>query len=360
MVAKDIIAFTRGVPPAKSFPREELITCAERVILADSARILQYGTGAGYRPLREYIASQHQVSTDRILVGQGSLQLLDHLCRVMLKQGDSVFIEQPTYDRTITLFRRAGAKLVGFHLHLGQMDLDKIQSALEKGPVPRIFYVIPDFQNPAGSTMSLDMRKDLIRLSNHYGFIIIEDSPYRQLRYTGDPLPALFDLAPDRVIYMSSFSKLISPGLRTGYMVLREEMADAVIRFATDTYISPSMFDQAVVREFLNMGLLSDHLHHLKRIFYPRLQTLLDAMQNHLSPLGVWTKPQGGYFVGFFMNEELKPPSINQADQFGLALSHGEDFFIQPHYHFLRLPFCALSQDQIEAGIHRLKELLLK
>jgi len=355
---KDIIAFTRGVPPSESFPLEALITCAERVIHTDGARILQYGSGAGYHPLRDHIATQYRVHSDRILVGQGSLQLLDHLCRVMLKQGERVFIEQPTYDRTITLFKRAGAELVGFHLKDGQIDLDAVKDALAYGPAPRFFYVIPDFQNPGGSTMSLANRRELVALSQRYGFTIIEDSPYRQLRYTGQQIPSLFELAPEDVIHMSSFSKLISPGLRTGYMILNNGIAESVIRFATDTYISPSTLDQAVVHEFLQMDLLSEHINNLKSLFYPRLQALLTTLEQSLADFGFWTKPQGGYFVGFFVNQKVKSPQLGCAEEFGLALTDGAGFFIDDHQRFLRLPFCALTEEAIVEGVHRLRTFL--
>ena len=355
---KDIITFTRGVPPAESFPREALITCAERVIQKDGAHILQYGGGAGYHPLCDYIASQHQVSADCVLVGQGSLQLLDHLCRVTLTPGDRVFIEQPTYDRTITLFKRAGADLIGFPLQNGQMDCEAIRTALNNGPVPRFFYVIPDFQNPAGSTMSLEIRQELVRLSDQFDFFIIEDGPYRQLRYTGEPLPSLFDLAPQRVIHMSSYSKLISPGLRTGYMILNNGLAEDVIRFAADTYISPSMFDQAVVLEYLSMDLMKGHIQNLKEMFFPRLKTLLAGLADSFAEYGYWTKPQGGYFVGLFLDKHIPAPDISRAADYGLALSDGAGFFINGDDHFLRLPFCALSESSLAEGVHRLARLL--
>lgn len=357
---KDIIAFTRGVPPAESFPREDLITCAERVIHAVGANILQYGSGAGYDPLRDTIASQHQVKTSRVLLGQGSLQLLDHLCRVTLKKGDTIFIEQPTYDRTITLFKRAGATLVGFPMSEGQINLDQVREALKNGTVPRFFYVIPDFQNPAGSTMSLAVRQEMVKLSEQYGFVLIEDSPYRQLRYTGENLPMLFELSPERVILMSSFSKLISPGLRTGYMVLNNGLAEDVIRFAEDTYISPSMFDQALVLEYLEMGLMENHLLHLKNLFHPRLRALLAGLQASFEGAGYWTKPEGGYYVGLFLSSDVKMPSIQDAAKYGLALSEGTGFYIDRDDQFLRLPFCALTEDTIREGISRLKSFILQ
>jgi len=355
---KDIIAFTRGVPPSESFPGEALINCAEDVIHADGKNILQYGSGAGYHPLCDHIAGQYSVNASRVLVGQGSLQLLDHLCRVTLKNGDRVFLEQPTYDRTITLFRRAGAELVGFGLRDGQIDIDQVENTLKNGPAPRYFYVIPDFQNPTGTTMALEIRRKLIDLSQQYGFFIIEDGPYRHLRYAGEQIPSLFALSPNHVIHMSSYSKLISPGLRTGYMILNNTLAEEVIRFATDTYISPSMFDQALVLAFLNMGLLDDHISNLKGIFYPRLMALLSALEGSLAELGTWTRPQGGYYVGFFANRTISPAMLARAAEFGLALSDGSGFFINENHKFLRLPFCAMPEKKIEEGITRLQKFL--
>ena len=355
---ESLIKFSRGVPPAESFPQEALVSCAERVIHQSGAQILQYGNGAGYHPLCNYIADQLHVNVQRVLVGQGSLQLLDHLCRVRLSAGDRVFIEQPTYDRTITLFKRAGAELIGFDIQKGHIDIEAVRDTLKKGVVPRFFYVIPDFQNPSGSTMPLETRVELVVLARQYGFTIIEDGPYRHLRYEGEQLPALIELAPEDVIHMSSFSKLISPGLRTGYMALPDGLAEDVIAFATDTYISPSMFDQALVLEFLGMGLLDGHITHLKNIFQPRLDALLSALDAHLPELGSWTRPQGGYYVGFSLHDTIEKPDFAGAEKFGLQLSAGQGFFLSGGERFLRLPFCALTEAQILDGIIRLKTMI--
>jgi len=354
----DIIAFTRGVPPAESFPKEAIFECARRVLRDNSAQVLQYGNGAGFGPLREVIASDNHVDPGRVVVGQGSLQVLDTLGRVTLAKGDTVFIEQPTYDRTITLFQRAKVNLVGFALTDGQMDLGEIERALKADPAPRYFYVIPDFQNPSGAVMALPVRERLIELAHQHGFLIIEDCPYRHLRYFGEHIPAIFELAPDVTIRMSSFSKMVSPGIRTGYMILPADLAPSISKFAADTYISPSMFDQAVVVDFINQGYLKEHTAYLVDLFRPRLITLLDALDEHLDGKGAWTRPQGGYFVSFSVDQNLTAVDLAAAQEAGLALSDGRGFFIRGGERFIRLPFCALDESQIEEGIRRLARLI--
>ncbi len=172
---------------------------------------------------------------NRIVLGQGSLQLVDILSRLLLTQGDIVYTEDPTYDRTATVLRRAGARVVGFPLTKEGPDINQMEARLKSGERPKLFYTIPDFQNPSGMVISLDSRKELLVLAEEYDFWIVEDSPYRSLRYYGSEIPSLFEQNPSRVIRMSSFSKLISPGLRVGYAVLPAALAARVLKYAEDT-----------------------------------------------------------------------------------------------------------------------------
>ena len=158
-------------------------------------------------------------------MGQGSLQLLDFFIHACLKPGDLVFVEQPTYDRTLTLFKRAGIQLEGFNLVDGKMDFSVIEKSLRAGAAPKAFYVIPDFQNPSGALMPPDQRQKLLELARQYHFWIIEDGPYRHLRYSGEPVPTFFEQDRDLVMHMSSFSKMISPGMRVGYIAAPDAIA---------------------------------------------------------------------------------------------------------------------------------------
>ena len=354
----DVIAFTRGVPPAESFPVEKLQECALKVLQQESDCVLQYGQAAGYLPLREWVAGQYKVPADQVMVGQGSLQLLDMLVRVSLRLGDKVFMEQPTYDRVLTIFRRSGVGMVGFDLRHGLLDFEEIEAKLKSGAIPKYFYIIPDFQNPSGSVMSLEDRKKLIHLAKKYGFYLIEDGPYRQLRYHGEDLPTLFELAHECVIHMSSFSKLISPGLRVGFMILPPVLVNDIRKFAGDTYINASYLNQAIAYDFISRGWLDQNLDALKELYRPRLDTLLDVLSEEFEDIADWIKPEGGFFVGLNLHADYKIPDRKKIAQAGLMLSDSQGFFIEGGEQFIRLPFCALTPDQIRTGTLRLKRLL--
>src|SRR5262245_24002411 len=218
MSTLESINFTRGVPANESFPLDELRDAAAAVVKEYGSAVLQYGPAAGFAPLREWIAHWQGVQPDQILTGNGSLELVEFLCRQLLSPGDAVFTESPTYDRSILIFRRHGAQVTGIPLENDGPDIDAFESALTKC-VPKLFYIIADFQNPAGATCSEKKRQRIADLARRYEFIILEDAPYRMLRYHGTDEPTIYSLAPDRTLHMSSFTKLIAPGVRLGFML---------------------------------------------------------------------------------------------------------------------------------------------
>jgi 2-aminoadipate transaminase len=359
MTETDIIAFTRGIPAPETFPAEQLAACAQEVLLGEGRQVLQYGQAAGYKLLRDIIAKQYGVEIERVLLGQGSLQLFDHIIRLMVKPGDLVLVEQPTYDRSLTLLRRSGAKLIGIDLAVNGISLEQLESVLDSGSQPILFYTIPDFQNPTGRVMSLEKRRGLLRLADQYGFLVVEDAPYRRLRYNGDELPSLFDLDSQNVLQLSSFSKLISPGLRVGYAILPVNIAEKVIRFAEDTYINPPFFNQALVQHYIQHGWLEPHLKTIQELYSQRLSALLAALQENMQGKGSWTKPDGGFFLGFYPKKKMEVDLLLQkANQAGVKLSDGRGFFVQGGDDFIRLPFCALTPQEIRTGIQRLAGLL--
>lgn len=353
----EMIAFTRGVPAQESFPLERLADCAAYVLRHEGQRLLQYGKAEGYAPLKEWIAHRFRFPADQVLIGQGSLQLLDNLTRMLLKPGDLVFVEQPSYDRSLTIFRRAGARLAGMPLVTGSADLAVLESSSRSGQVPRLVYVIPDFQNPSGGVMSLKTRRALLDLAQEFKFWLVEDNPYHDLRYRGEDLPKLVELAQKQVIHMSSFSKLISPGLRVGFMLLPPELTQAAMRFAEDTYINASYLNQAIVYDFIRRGWLDENLVELKELYRPRLDAILEALQEHFTANADWVRPEGGFFVGLNLTSGYQLPTYEEIRQAGLALSDSHAFFLEGGSHFVRLPFCALTPDEIREGIRRLRNL---
>jgi len=359
-MAIDMIKFTRGVPPPISFPTERLISITTDLLKNESSTLLQYGNSYGYFPLREMIASQFQVDVDRVVLGQGSLQLLDHLLRIEKEKLPSICIEEPTYDRTITIFNRAKAKLTGIPITSDGFDGSYFEKMLAGRKEIDYLYIIPDFQNPSGTIMDLDTRKRIIELAKQHNYLIIEDSPYRRLRYEGEDIPSCFEISPDNVIHMSSFSKLVCPGLRVGFMILPANLAKQVAKIAEDTYINPSFLNQALVFRFSSGGFLDEHLIILKNLYNTRRQAMFQALDDRMADLGEWTKPKGGFFVGLTLSRKVEISSLMKAaSSKGLQLTDGRGFFIHGGETFIRLPFCALTPAQIQQGISRLQSTIL-
>lgn len=207
--------------------------------------------------------------------------------------------------------------------------------------------------------MSLEKRQRLLELAEKYGFLVVEDAPYRKLRYKGKEIASLFDLNQKRVMQLSSFSKLISPGLRVGYAILPTELASPLIKFAEDTYINIPYLNQAMVHHFIQKGWLDSHLLEIKNLYTTRLDCLLAGLENAFSGKGKWISTQGGFFVGFTANESPGMDLLIRAakDQ-NIQLTNGCGFYVQGGEDFIRLPFCALTPDQIKTGLNRLGQIL--
>jgi 2-aminoadipate transaminase len=360
----DKIFFTRGVPPPEAFPADELSACFEAAIRDDAPVVLQYGQQPGYAPLREELAREYAVSESEILIGNGSLHLQDLLSAHLLSSGMAVFTEQPSYDRAITTFRRRGARAIGIPLEEDGIGVERLEAALRR-EVPAFLYLVPDFQNPAGATLSLEKRRRVVGLASEYGFYVIEDVPYRKLRYRGEDLPLLRDIDPSRVITMSSFSKLLSPGIRVGFMVAPPDLVGSVTKLGEDTYLSPVLPTQAAVAEYLRRGLLAPNVERLKELYRPRWQAMAEAVRREL-PAAQAFIPDGGFFVSVMLPESAHTEDlVGRARERGLVLTSGAAFFADPDSdkqtpgdRFVRLPFCAVTPKQIEEGVRRLASLL--
>jgi 2-aminoadipate transaminase len=313
------------------------------------------------------LSEQYNVSPDQIVVGNGSLHLQDMLAALLVKQGDVVFVEQPSYDRAIKTFRRRGAKVIGIPLDHDGVNLAVLEKALANHS-PAFMYVIPDFQNPAGVTTSATKRQALVDLAERHNFWLVEDVPYRTLRYSGEPEPLLRDLNTEHVITLSSYSKLISPALRVGYLIGPLEFVKKLTRLAEDTTLSPVLPSQAAVVEFHNRGYFASNLENLKQLYAPRLQAIITALKQYL-PGVPFAEPEGGFFVSIMLPAGTDCSNLLiRAQEVGLVLTNGRDFFADPidqhenkaHLgeNFVRLPFCALTPAQIDEGVKRLATLL--
>jgi 2-aminoadipate transaminase len=358
-LTESIINLIRGVPPVEAFPTADLIDCGNAALQRDPNVLLQYGRPPGYAPLRAWLGERYGVGPEQVLLGNSSLEVFAFITHTLSPPGARVFVESPSYDRAIILLRRAGVELVGIPLEDDGLNLSVLKQELEKG-APALMYLIVDFQNPTGETTSLEKRQRLATLAEEHGFWIVEDAPYRELRYWGQDLPSLRSLAPGRVLHMSSFSKVLAPGLRVGYLVGPAEVVAALAQWAVDSYISPVGPTQGTIYEYCRRGLFDPNLERLKGLYRPRLQALLSALERHL-PQTTWSRPEGGFFVSVTLSEGSDIASLRErAAGAGLELIHGRGFFPNPAdgNRFLRLPFCSLTPQEIEDSISRLARLL--
>src|ERR671925_1425352 len=255
MTTREPISFARGAPSPDIMPAHDVMEAAERVLTADPAGALGYGVGSGYAPLRQWIADRHGVEPECVLVTNGSLQAGAFLFDELVEPGDPVIVEAPSYDRTLLALRERGAERLTLPLQPDGLDIGALERSLQAGARPRFVHTIPNFHNPAGCTLSLAKRRRLIELAAEHDFLIFEDDPYAELRFEGENLPRMLEVdTSDCVVYASSFSKTIAPGVRVGYLVGPPDLIATITRAAVNTYISPNMLAEAIVFEFCRSG----------------------------------------------------------------------------------------------------------
>jgi DNA-binding transcriptional MocR family regulator len=352
------ISFARGVPSADLLPLEEIEACTNAVLSRDAHRLLLYGPATGYEPLRSGIAERHEVEPARVIVTNGSLQgivfLATHLLAVRPRR---VLVEAPAYDRTLKALARLRAEIVPIRVDDDGLDVDSLERVLENAPPAAFFYTIPTFQNPTGTTLSLPRRLRLAELVRRHGLLVVEDDPYADLRFEGTPLPSLFELLEgEGVVYSSSFSKTIAPGLRAGYLVLPREIAGSIAALAASTYVAPAVVLQAIVSEFLARGHLEPTLRRVRPRLRARRDAMLAALAEHL-PVAAWSRPSGGYFVWLTLPRGVDAALLaERAATLGVAFVPGCDFGGPENS--ARLAFSAVAPGEIHDGAARLGEAL--
>jgi 2-aminoadipate transaminase len=345
-----VISFARGVPAPECLAVEELADCARAAIERDGRSILSYGPGGGYGPLREVLAEKHGVEPSRIVITSGSLQGFVFLAELMARGGKRVLVEAPTYDRPLKILARLGAEIVTV-----PMDEDGlVPDELPEGDFA-FLYTIPTFQNPSGRTLSLERRRRLAEIAHERGLLVLEDDPYGLVRYDGEALPSVFELAGgEHIAYCSSFSKTVAPGLRVGWFVLPPELAAEIEALAVSTYISPPYVTQATVLEFLRRDDFEPNLVRVNGLLRERRDAMLGALAREMPDGASWTQPDGGYFV--WLDLPFGSPSaelLAEAEEAGVTFVKGSDFFPGGHggEHSLRLAFSFVSPDEIADGM---------
>jgi len=350
------ISFARGAPSLDIVDVEGLSDAARRAFESDPAGTTAYGTSIGYPRLRAWIAEQHGVEPERVLVTNGSMQADAFLFEQLVRSGDDVIVEKPTYDRTLLSLRQRGAQVHAVELEPDGIDTDALAELLGGAVDPKLAHIIPNFQNPAGYTLSLQKREALLALAREHDFLVFEDDPYVALRFSGEMLPRMLSMDPERVVYASSFSKTVCPGIRVGYLVGPVELIKQIAQLATNTYISPSMVSQSIVYEFCASGAIDRSIETVKTALAKRAMTLQTALRREL-PEAEFVAPEGGYFMWVTLPEGTDVGALfNLAAELGVAFVKGTDFLLEGGENTLRLAYSGVTPEQIETGVARLAE----
>lgn len=371
----EFISFAGGLPAPECFPAEEIALAAERALAQQAGRVLQYGPTEGYSPLREYLTGlMHDrgvtANVANLLITSGSQQGLDILARLLIDHGDPVLVENPTYVGALQAWRPYRPRFVTLPMDHDGLMIEALENALadlaRAGTPPKFLYTVSTFQNPTGVTLAVERRNALLDLAERYTLPIIEDDPYGELRYSGDPLPSLAALdsqrhgAPRYVVYLSTFSKLLAPGLRIGWVSGPESLLRRMTLAKQGLDLHSGTLAQAVAFEACRDDLLARQIPRIRRVYHERRDTMLAAL-DRLMPAGVsWTRPDGGMFLWLTL-----PAGKSAAELLARAVARkvafvpGAAFFANGGGdEAMRLNFSYSAPERIEEGIARLAEAL--
>ena len=360
-----IYSFAGGYPSAETFPMEEIRSTMSEVIDKYAGKAFQYGATQGVMELREAVADRYGVPVERVQITSSSQQGIDVCTRILVNPGDIILTSSPSYLGALQSFCSYRADIRGV---AHDNDLDRFRQAYEavleaakaEGKKVRFLYMIPDFQNPSGESLTLEERKMLVGLAKDHGFLIIEDSPYRELRYEGEHIPTMYSLAPDHVIHLGSFSKIFAPGFRLGWALAHPDILDKIYVCKQSLDLCPPIFDQYVAAEFLRSGRLDANLEKTIALYKGKRDLLRSLLKEHM-PAGVrWTRPEGGLFLFLTMPEGFDAVKFyDKALDAGVAYVAGE--FFHPDRsgkNTMRLNFSFMTPERITEGIKLLASLL--
>jgi 2-aminoadipate transaminase len=368
-----VISFAGGLPAPDVFPVEEIREACHKVLTDQAATALQYGSTEGYLPLREMIArhasrSGVQIRPNNILITSGSQQALDLIGKVFINHGDRLLVESPTYLGALQAWNQYGAEYVTVRTDDDGMVTEDIEQALRTGP--KFIYALPNFQNPMGVTMSLERRVKLVEMADRYGVPLVEDDPYGQLRFEGENLPGVNVLDAQlhvqngkytgNVIYFSTFSKILSPGLRLAWVIAPDEVISKLVLAKQGTDLHTATFNQVVAYEVSRGGFLDQHVKHICDVYRERRDVMLESLEEYMPEGVTWTRPQGGLFLWVRV-----PESCDTTKMFPAAVRNKVAYVPGDSFHpnggvfnTMRLNFSYCKPEIIVEGIARLGRML--
>lgn len=367
---KDVISFASGSPTAEAFPVELIREITLSLFTEAGVSALQYGPTEGFLELRQAIANKVQsegihCTWENVLITTGSQQGLDLIAKVFVDPGDVVLVELPGYVGGLSAIANYEATMVGIPLDEDGIRVDLVEAKLRelmmRGQRVKLLYTVPNFQNPTGVTLSLERRQELVRLAEEYGFLILEDNPYGELRFSGEPVSHIKTMDPNgHVIYLGSFSKVFSPGLRIGWIVADAEIIRKLAIAKQGTDLCSNSFGQRLILEVLRRGWFSDHVASLRTLYLKRRDAMLQALAEYMPPGVTWNEPEGGFFIWLTL-----PHYLDAKAMLPLALREKVAYVSGGAFHVdgrgkntIRLAFSQASVEDITEGIRRLSQVI--
>ena len=361
-----IISFAGGYPSADTFRTDDILSAAGEAFRKYGPGILQYGATEGLMLLRQAISRKYGVPVENIRITTSSQQGIDLCARIFINPSDAVFVNQPTFLGAIQSFRSYRAEIVGVRCggaspgDFFRAYSEAVAEASRKGLVPKFIYLIPDFNNPTGETLTLEQRRAIIDVARKESLVIIEDSPYKELRFSGKDVPSMYSMAPDCVLHLGSFSKILAPGFRLGWVFGPEQVLDQLTACKQSVDLCPPMLDQHIAAYLLETGLLHDNLRNTVALYRDKRDFMLKMLGRYM-PSGVtWTLPEGGLFVFLTF-----PDGVDTVEMYGRALSAGVAYVSGAFFHTdgsgrntMRLNYSFMDMDGIEEGVRILASLL--
>ncbi|MGZ4268672.1 MAG: aminotransferase-like domain-containing protein [Solirubrobacteraceae bacterium] len=366
----EVISLAGGLPDTSTFPAEELAAVLSRLAAGDSARALQYGPTEGMAAVKDAIAvvmaaEGTHVDPEDVLVTTGGQQVIDLVCKTLVDPGDVIVAEAPTYPGAVPAFSAYQADVVQIAMDDAGMKVDELEATLDRlereGRTPKFIYTIPTFQNPGGVTMSLPRRRRLVEVARERELLVLEDNPYGLLRYEGDALPTLRSLdGGDFVIYLGTFSKILSPGVRLGWAVAPAPVLEKMNMGKQASDLCSSSLSQLFVARYFTEGRWEAYLGSLRALYRRRRDVMLEALAEHLPPEATWTRPQGGLFLWATL-----PDYLDTTDMLARALSRNVAFVPGRAAYLdgrgaasMRLNFSGVDDDDIREGVRRIGEVV--